>query len=118
MVRLFVLHSISMTKDCGMNQAWRNVITSSNVSGLQATSMIDTMDNMVLREFRSKESFRHALEIVKPLGTLDHILLWCKAELAREWRWTLQESSGADPGHYIFYFDSEKDYCAFVMKWK
>lgn len=104
-----------------MNLAWRSVITSSNVSGLQATSMdISPMDNMVLRkrEFRSKESFRHSLGIVKPLGTLDHILLWCKAELAREWRWTLQESSGADPGHYIFYFDSEKDYCAFVMKWK
>ena len=52
---------------------------------------------------RDRDSFNHALEIVK---------------LRSDWRWQLLEiSSDRKPGRYIFYFDDERDYLAFVMKW-
>jgi hypothetical protein len=61
--------------------------------------------------------YRHSVEITKPFGTIDSILTWTKSELAGEWRWQLvQVSSTAQPGRYIFYFDSEADYLAFVLK--
>jgi hypothetical protein len=68
--------------------------------------------------FREKASFNHAHEIVKPFGVLESVLDWCKHELRDEWRWQLVEmSSDIKPGRYIFYFDSEKDCFAFVLKW-
>ena len=67
---------------------------------------------------RNKDSFSHAQEIAKEFGVLEHVLDWCKEELSAEWRWQLLEvSSDHRPGRYIFYFDSERDYLAFVMKW-
>ena len=67
---------------------------------------------------RDKDSFDHAHEIVKPFGVIEHVLNWCKIELRGEWRWQLLEmSSDIKPGRYIFYFDDERDYLAFLMKW-
>ena len=67
---------------------------------------------------RDRDSFQHAQEIVKEFGVLELVLDWCKEELSAEWRWQLAEvSSDHRPGRYIFYFDSERDYLAFVMKW-
>jgi hypothetical protein len=67
---------------------------------------------------RDKDSFQHAQEIAKEFGVLERVLDWCKQELVSEWRWQLIEvSSDHKPGRYIFYFDSERDYLAFVMKW-
>lgn len=67
---------------------------------------------------RDKNSFAHAHEITKPFGGLDAVLKWCKAELQDDWRWQLVEMSNDQrPGRYIFYFDSEKDYLAFLLKW-
>jgi hypothetical protein len=67
---------------------------------------------------RDKDSFDHAHEIVKPFGVIEHVLNWCKGELRGEWRWQLLEmSSDIKPGRYIFYFDDERDYLAFLMKW-
>lgn len=69
-------------------------------------------------EIRDKDSFNHAVEISKPYGQIDNILDWAKAELTGDWRWQLIElSSFIRPGRYIFYFDNEKDYFAFVLKW-
>ena len=68
--------------------------------------------------FREKTSFNHAQEIVKPFGMLEAVLDWCKNELVFDWRWQLVEmSSDIKPGRYIFYFDDERDYLAFVLKW-
>jgi hypothetical protein len=68
--------------------------------------------------FREKASFNHATEIVKPFGMLEAVLDWCKNELQDDWRWQLVEmSSDIKPGRYIFYFDDERDYLAFVLKW-
>jgi hypothetical protein len=67
---------------------------------------------------RDKNSFSHAQEIAKEFGVLESVLDWCKEELSAEWRWQLiSVSSERQPGRYIFYFDSERDYLAFVMKW-
>jgi hypothetical protein len=67
---------------------------------------------------RDKDSFNHTQEISKEFGVLESVLDWCKEELSAEWRWQLIEvSSDHRPGRYIFYFDSERDYLVFVMKW-
>jgi hypothetical protein len=67
---------------------------------------------------RDKDSFDHAHEIVKPFGVIEHVLNWCKIELRGEWRWQLLEmSSDRKPGRYCFFFDDERDYLAFLMKW-
>ena len=71
-----------------------------------------------MQYMRDKDSFTHAQEISKPFGVLESVLDWCKEELTSEWRWQLIEvSSDRRPGRYIFYFDSERDYLAFIMKW-
>jgi hypothetical protein len=67
---------------------------------------------------RCRDSFNHAQEISKEFGVLESVLDWCKEELSADWRWQLVEvSSDRRPGRYIFYFDSERDYLAFIMKW-
>jgi hypothetical protein len=67
---------------------------------------------------RDRDSFDHAQEIIKPFGVIEHVLNWCKSELQGEWRWQLLEmSSDIKPGRYCFFFDDERDYLAFLMKW-
>ena len=71
-----------------------------------------------LERMRDRDSFHHAREIEKPFGVIEHVLNWCKSELVSDWRWQLLEmSSDIKPGRYIFYFDDERDYLAFLMKW-
>jgi hypothetical protein len=68
--------------------------------------------------YRTRESFNHTIEIVKPFGVLEQVLDWCKNELRNEFRWQLVEmSSDIKPGRYLFFFDDERDYLAFVLKW-
>jgi hypothetical protein len=74
------------------------------------------LDDYVIR---NKESFRYAHELKKKTGILDHVIEWCKDELVHDWRWQLVEmSSDRQPGRYIFYFDSERDYFAFLLRWQ
>jgi len=76
------------------------------------------LSDFLLEQVRDRDSFRHAKEISKPAGTLELVLDWCKSELIGEWRWQLVDSSTTDrPGRYCFFFDSERDYLAFIMKW-
>ena len=71
-----------------------------------------------LSYIREAVSFQHAMEISKPYGEIELILDWARLELEYEWRWQLVTVSGQHhPGRYIFYFDSERDYLAFVLKW-
>lgn len=77
-----------------------------------ADSMMRQIDH------RSSESFQHAQEILKPWGTLEKVLEWCKSEMQGEWRWQLVDmSSDQRPGRYIFYFDDARDCFAFTLKW-
>jgi len=76
---------------------------------------MNVLDNLVIR---NKESFKHTVEIHQPFGGLDSVIVWCKESMLDEWRWQLiQVSTDHAPGRYIFYFDSERDYCAFLLKW-
>ena len=71
-------------------------------------------DNII----RPAESFNHACEIIKPYGVIEQVLAWCKSEMCEDWRWQMIDmSSERRPGRYIFYFDSERDYLAFTLKW-
>ena len=89
---------------------------------------MSTIDQQIIKDMlvvappeyhvRTGQSFAHAREIQKPFGVLDDVIDWCKTNLDAEWRWQLVSvSSDIRPGDYIFYFDSERDYLAFVMKW-
>ena len=69
-------------------------------------------------DFRDRDSFAFAKEITKPFGVIEGVLDWAKKELTGEWRWQLVEpSSDIRLGTYMFYFDSERDYCAFTLRW-
>jgi len=85
----------------------------------EVDTLLPGADNMVRQiNHRSRESFLFAQEIVKAWGGLEPVLEWCKAELKGEWRWQLIDlSSDIRPGRYIFYFDREAEYLAFVIKW-
>lgn len=83
-----------------------------NIRNCTHMLITDPVDN------RSKESFPYVKEITKPFGVLDRIIAWCKTEMTDDWRWELLDvSSDIRPGRYIFYFDSERDACAFALKW-
>lgn len=71
-----------------------------------------------LHWIRDRESFHYAREIVKPFGVIETVLDWCKSEVIGDWRWQLIEvSSETRPGRYCFFFDEERDFLAFLMKW-
>lgn len=75
----------------------------------------NTFKQMV--DFRDRDSFAFAKEIIKPFGAIESVLDWAKKELVGEWRWQLiSVSSTNQPGRYIFYFESERDYLAFLLK--
>ena len=62
--------------------------------------------------------YPYTLEISKKLGKLDEVITWSKQELEHEWRWILDETGGGDGlWKYRFFFQSERDMCAFTMKW-
>ena len=68
---------------------------------------------------RDQKSFAYSFNIIKPFGALEFVLSWCKQELAHEWRWCIVDcSSDINPGMYTFYFDCDRDYITFIMKWK
>ena len=78
--------------------------------------MTDSTADDQLIHSRTRESFAFACEIQRAMGELDPVLRWCKSELSPNWRWQMA-AMPADrrPGRYIFYFDHERDYLAFVL---
>jgi multisubunit Na+/H+ antiporter MnhE subunit len=75
--------------------------------------------NLAEYQIRDKESFAYAKEITKPWGGIDRVIAWCKTEMQNDWRWqVIDTSSDLRPGRYIFFFDSDKDCCAFTLKWQ
>lgn len=70
------------------------------------------------KHIREQESFPYSREVSKPFGIVDDIIVWCKSELVGEWRWQLIEvSSDQRPGRYVFFFDSNRDFFAFTLRW-
>jgi hypothetical protein len=85
---------------------------------LQELHSTKTRNVTVTEQQRTKESFKYTCEISKPFGHLDHVIDWCKSELAHDWRWQLVSvSTDQRPGVYVFYFDNEQDVLAFNLKW-
>jgi hypothetical protein len=77
-----------------------------------------TEEQKRLINYRESASFAYRHELIKPFGTLDAVLDWCKSQLSGDWRWQLIEiSTDQRPGRYVFYFDSERDCVAFVLQW-
>lgn len=69
--------------------------------------------------YRPAESFEHAIRVQRPFGWVDTAIKWCREEMQGEWRWQLVSvSTDYAPGEYIFYFDSDRDYCAFCLKYQ
>jgi hypothetical protein len=68
---------------------------------------------------RNKDvGFNHAKDISRPFKCLQEVLDWCTAECKPGWRWQLVDTpSDIRDGRYIFFFNDEKDYCAFCLKW-
>ena len=65
-----------------------------------------------------RDYWPHSQTVDKPWGHLEPMLNWCKCQLEHEWRWQLLVSSDGNlPGRYIFYFQSDKDHTAFMLKW-
>lgn len=88
------------------------------MTNISVGSTSDSFQNLWTVDDDPRKSFNFAKEIVKPQGMIDEILDWCKSELRADWRWQLVDTSHSyAPGRYIFYFDSDRDQCAFVLKW-
>lgn len=69
-------------------------------------------------QIRTGDSFHYAITVEKTYGILDDILDWCRANMLADWRWQLiHPSSEHLPGRYTFYFDSDRDCCAFKLRW-
>ena len=85
----------------------------------EVDTLLPGADNRTrLIDHRSEQSFAFAREITRPWGGLEPILTWCRSELTGDWRWQLVDmSSDIRPGRYIFYFDSDRDCCAFSLNW-
>lgn len=82
------------------------------------TTISESHRNLWVFGDEEPRGFPHAKEITKPMGTIDTVLAWCRSELQSEWRWQIVDmASFGHPGRYIFYFDSERDQLAFVLKW-
>jgi hypothetical protein len=88
------------------------------VTNISVGHTSDSFQNLWTVDDDPKQGFRFAKEIHKPQGMIDEIVDWCKAELIGEWRWQIVNIANPyAPGRYIFYFDSDRDQCAFVLKW-
>jgi len=75
------------------------------------------MPQEITNPHNETDQYSYSIEITKPCGAIGAILDWVKDESAGDWRWNLEQpSSAAQPGIYIFYFDLEVDYFAFVIK--
>lgn len=65
-----------------------------------------------------KLCFAYAKDISKPFGKLQEILDWAKINCKPGWKWQLVDPpSDIRPGRYIFFFNNERDYFAFCLKW-
>ena len=60
---------------------------------------------------------KYKVEIGIPYGHLSAIIQWCTDYCQSDWKYSVIDYGGKDPGHYEFIFNNEKDYVN-VMMWK
>jgi hypothetical protein len=66
---------------------------------------------------RDAKSFAYSASVALAFGQLEPVLAWCRAELVGEWRWEYQPRDPPGKWQYRFYFDSERDCLAVILKW-
>ena len=66
---------------------------------------------------RDAKSFAYSASVALAFGQLEPVLAWCRAELVGEWRWEYHPRDAPDKWQYRFYFDSERDCLAVILKW-
>ena len=89
-------------------------------TAVTSTSKNTTLNQIVVENYNgNKQVFNYACEVSKPSGVLDTILTWCREEMQDSgWKWQLRyNSTPFSNGQYIFYFNSERDYLSFVLRW-
>lgn len=63
----------------------------------------------------------HKANITLPFGQLDNLIEWCEANCESEWKFDdaqyVSSYSNTNAITYDFYFESERDYVAFLI-WK
>jgi len=78
------------------------------------TDILPHLDKITFSEIADQFKFQVEIRSIR----LDEMLSWCKHEVEGDWRWQLLEISGSmTPGRYHFYFENDKDCCAFSLKW-
>lgn len=89
-----------------------------NMIGMPLTKTLPNILDYPLNKNEIMVPFRFYQEIEKGAGIIDEVVDWCKSEISTEWRWQLLElSSSSRPGKYRFFFETERDYCSFLLKW-
>tara|TARA_R110000803_G_scaffold165847_1_gene229282 strand:+ start:27 stop:266 length:240 start_codon:yes stop_codon:yes gene_type:complete len=65
-----------------------------------------------------EEGYSHAKTLYLPTGEINSVVDWCKQELSLGWKWQiLTSSSPTTPGVYSFFFHSDSDFFAFLLKY-
>lgn len=57
----------------------------------------------------------YKVEIGIPYGKLNDVITWCVNNIDNDWKYSVVDYGGKDPGHYEFLFNNEKDYVKFLM---
>lgn len=50
-----------------------------------------------------------------PFGNLSSIITWCRKNCTDDWRYSIIEEAGFNPGTYHFKFTNERDYINFLL---
>jgi hypothetical protein len=59
----------------------------------------------------------HQVKLTIPYGELQPIIEWCDRNCLSEWRYMEDPNANFLSGGWVFFFESERDYCAFLL-WK
>jgi len=77
--------------------------------------MIETQHNTVISH---QPKLVYNCVVYRMWGHLEEVLEWNQQELVDTWKWEMVTPSNEfDPGEYKFYFQSQRDLVAFLLKW-
>lgn len=78
---------------------------------------MDLMQSKKNNLLPTDKHYQHSTMVAIEFGRLEQVLEWCK-KLPNLWVWNLEEwTTVSSPGQYKFYFKSEKDLLAFILRW-
>lgn len=63
-------------------------------------------------------AFLYKISINIKFGNLDPVIQWCKQFCMGEWNFRMDSFAGFNtPGVYDFWFQDERDYLRFTLRW-